>query len=69
LRAKGVIRPAEGEGRIVVQLVGKRLEMLREDAGPPEESALVAIGRRGSFDPGELDALMEGCAADGAVSP
>jgi G3E family GTPase len=72
LRAKAVIRPADGAGRIVVQIVGKRLEMTREDAGPPEQSAVVAIGRRGSFDPAALDALMEACAAEsaeGAVSP
>ncbi len=69
LRAKGVIRPADGGGRIVVQIVGKRLEVMREDAAPPEESTLVAIGRRGSFDPAALDALMDGCAAEAAVSP
>jgi G3E family GTPase len=73
LRAKGVIRPADGEGRIVVQLVGKRLEVTREPAPAPGTSALVAIGRRGGFDPAALDALMAECAAasraEGAVSP
>jgi G3E family GTPase len=65
LRAKGVIRPADGEGRIVVQLVGKRLEVTREPVPAPAESALVAIGRRASFDPAALDALMADCAAGG----
>ena len=72
LRAKGVVRPTDGEGRIVVQLVGKRLEVTREPAPAPAESSLVAIGRRGGFDPGALDALMADCAAmsaGGAVSP
>jgi G3E family GTPase len=66
LRAKGVIRPMEGQGRIVVQLVGKRLEVAHEDAAA-ERSSIVAIGRRGSFDPAELDALMEACAADSSA--
>ena len=69
LRAKGVIRPAEGHGRIVVQIVGKRLEMALEDAAQPAESAFVAIGRRGSFDPAALDALMDACAAASAAEP
>jgi hypothetical protein len=30
---------------------------------------IAAIGRRGSFDPAALDALMEACAAEGAASP
>jgi G3E family GTPase len=68
LRAKGVIRPSDGDGRIVVQIVGKRLEMVCEDTAPPAESALVAIGRSGSFDPTALDALIDACAAERADS-
>jgi hypothetical protein len=64
-----VFRPDDGEGRIVVQIVGKRMEMTREAAPAPAESAMVAIGRRGSFDPAELDALMDGAAVASAADP
>ncbi|WP_170135023.1 CobW family GTP-binding protein [Acuticoccus kandeliae] len=65
LRAKGVLRAADGT-RVVFQLVGKRWSITREDGPAPAESALVAIGRRGSFDPAALEALFEEIVADAA---
>ena len=62
LRAKGVFRTTGGEGRLVMHLVGKRTEFTREADPAPASSAVVAIGRAGSFDPDALTRAFEGCA-------
>lgn len=69
MRAKAIIRPADGNGRLVFQLVGKRWDLVREEAPAPEESTVVAIGRRGAFDPAALTAIFDACAAGEAVIP
>nr|WP_255720265.1 GTP-binding protein [Acuticoccus kalidii] len=65
LRAKGVLRGADG-GRVVFHLVGKRWAITREDGPPPEANQMVAIGRRGAFDPEALTALFDTILADPA---
>jgi G3E family GTPase len=64
LRAKGVLvfrdRPDE---RAVFQLVGRRHSIEADDGAVPEASALVAIARAGSLDPGALTVLLDGCRA------
>lgn len=58
LRAKGVVRVAEGDP-IVFHVVGKRADF---SSGPAtEESVVVAIGRRGTFDPAALTRLFDEC--------
>ncbi len=62
MRAKGVLCPAGGEPvRLVYHLVGKRAKLTREPGQPPATSTLVAIGRRGSFDPAALTKLFDDC--------
>jgi G3E family GTPase len=63
LRAKGVLRPAGEETRLVYHLVGKRSQLTCEPGAPPSVSTLVAIGRRGSFDQAALTALLDDCVA------
>jgi G3E family GTPase len=66
MRAKGVLRSAENDAvRLVFHLVGKRSKLTREAGHPPAASTLVAIGRRGSFDPGALTKLFDDCLSDG----
>lgn len=66
MRAKGVLRSAENDAvRLVFHLVGKRSKLIREAGQPPAASTLVAIGRRGSFDPGALTKLFDDCVSDG----
>ena len=62
LRAKGILHFADQrEGRGIFHLVGKRKSLEQEAGPPPAMSQLVAIGRRGSFDPAALSRLMELC--------
>jgi G3E family GTPase len=62
LRAKGVLRSADGDdSRLVFHLVGKRSQLNRETGTPPAVSTLVAIGRRGSFDHAALTTLFDDC--------
>lgn len=61
MRAKGILRTTGSRSRLVFQLVGKRTEHRREDEVAPVTSNIVAIGRRGSFDPRELTALFDDC--------
>lgn len=63
LRAKGVAPGAPGE-RLVFHAVGKRAEVTAEP-GEADESAVVAIGRRGAFDPAALTALFDACVTAG----
>ena len=66
LRAKGILRTEDaGEGRTVFQLVGKRSSFEREAVPAPWESAIVAIGRRGTFDPARLTEILDSCRGDG----
>jgi G3E family GTPase len=66
MRAKGVLRSAEGDAvRLVFHLVGKRSKLIREAAQPPAVSTLVAIARRGSFDADALTRLFDDCVGDG----
>jgi len=60
LRAKGILRFSDAPGeRAVFQLVGKRSSLEFEpDPGGGARSALVLIGRTGSFSAAELDALF-----------
>lgn len=60
LRAKAVVGTADGAGRLVFDLVGKRRD-LRREAAAAEGTAFVAIGRRGGFDGEALARLLEGC--------
>ena len=62
MRAKGVFRTLEGAGRLVMHLVGKRTEITRDPDPAPATSAVVAIGRAGSFDPAALTRAFEACA-------
>ena len=59
LRAKGVTSAGDG-ARMVFHVVGKRIDLTTE-AGAASESAAVAIGRCGAFDPAALNALFAGC--------
>ena len=62
MRAKGVLRPGnDAGGRLVFHLVGKRSELTHEDEQAPAVSSMVAIGRRGSFDPAALTRLFDAC--------
>ena len=61
LRVKGILRASDG-GRLVLQVVGKRAELVRDDAPAPAIGSVVAIGRRGSFDPDELDRIFDATA-------
>lgn len=63
MRAKGILRVPGRAERLVFHLVGKRAEFAWENEAAPAESVLVAIGRRGSFDPAELTRLVDGCRA------
>lgn len=64
LRAKGILRTAEGDqNRLVFHLVGKRFELASDQERAPAISSVVAIGRRGSFDPVALTRLFDTCAA------
>ncbi len=63
VRAKGVVQITGANGRLVFHLVGKRTEFAHEPHTPPSETAVVAIGRRGSFDPAALTRLFEACLA------
>ena len=54
LRVKGILRAEDG-GRLVLQVVGKRTQIVRDDVPAPETSSIVAIGRRGTFDTADLD--------------
>ena len=66
-RAKGILHIAgEAERSVVVQVVGKRVDV---ELGPawgdgPRRSRLVAIGRRGSFDPAVLHESLRSCEVD-----
>jgi len=61
LRAKGVFR---GDGRrLVFQQVGRRAALKWEEGELPKENALVLIGRRGSYDPGNLERELRACLA------
>jgi G3E family GTPase len=65
LRAKGILRlSGNREGRGVFHLVGKRSSLEVERDTPPAASMVVAIGRRGAFDPAALTRLIEGCVSD-----
>jgi G3E family GTPase len=62
MRAKGILRSADEAGkRLVFQMVGKRYELTTEEEEAPALSSIVAIGRRGSFDPEKLTSLFDGC--------
>jgi G3E family GTPase len=62
MRAKGILRSADEAGkRLVFQMVGKRYELTTEEEEAPALSSVVAIGRRGSFDPERLTGLFDGC--------
>jgi G3E family GTPase len=64
MRAKGILRSADrAEERLVFQMVGKRHELTTEEEKAPALSSVVAIGRRGSFDPERLTGLFDGCIA------
>jgi G3E family GTPase len=66
MRAKGVLRPADGDSvKLVYHLVGKRAKLAREAGPAPATSQLVAIGRSGSFDPAALTRLFDDCVVDG----
>lgn len=68
LRAKGIVSLAGlPDGRGVFHLVGKRMSLDVEAAPPPAVSQLVAIGRRGSFDPDALARLVDDCCEGGGV--
>ncbi len=57
----GVVRvAADTADRLVLHVVGKRAEFVVEPH-TAVESVVVAIGRRGSFDPAALTASFEGC--------
>ena len=62
MRAKGVFRTTGGESQLVMHVVGKRTEFTREVDAAPDISAVVAIGRAGSFDPEALTRMFETCA-------
>ncbi len=61
LRAKGVLRFADGEDRGVFHLVGKRVTLEDEALPAPAISQLVAIGRCGAFDPEQLERMCSAC--------
>lgn len=62
LRAKGIVRVADQpSSRGVLHVVGKRATLEVETGRNPAKSMLVAIGRRGSFDPARLTELIDGC--------
>jgi len=62
LRAKGIVRIADqSSSRGVLHVVGKRATLEVEAGRKPARSMLVAIGRRGSFDPARLTELIDGC--------
>ncbi|WP_205995534.1 GTP-binding protein [Pseudolabrys sp. FHR47] len=64
MRAKGVLRSVDGnQGRLVFHLVGKRSELVSDQERAPGVSSVVAIGRRGSFDPTALTRLFDACVA------
>ncbi len=65
-RAKGIVELADDARRVIVQVVGKRVELTRDEPwgdGEVRVSKLVAIGRAGDFDPDALTAAIEDCAA------
>jgi G3E family GTPase len=65
MRAKGVLRSVDGnQGRLVFHLVGKRSELAPDQERAPGISSVVAIGRRGSFDPTALTRLFNACVAE-----
>lgn len=59
MRAKGVFR-CDGR-RMVFQQVGRRAALKWEEGELPEANALVLIGRRGAFDPGDLERVLREC--------
>jgi G3E family GTPase len=62
MRAKGILRSGgNADERLVFQMVGKRHELTTEEEKAPALSSIVAIGRRGSFDPEKLTGLFDGC--------
>jgi G3E family GTPase len=64
MRAKGVLRSAGGnQDRLVFHLVGKRSELAPDRERAPDVSSIVAIGRRGGFDPAALTRLFDACVA------
>ncbi len=65
-RAKGILELAGDERRVIVQVVGKRVELKRDAPWGDDEarvSKLVAIGRAGGFDPEALTTAIEDCAS------
>ena len=68
LRAKGVLKFAEqSKGRGVFHLVGRRTVLDQEaDAASPTISSVVAIGRRGMFDPAALTKAFDACVSGGS---
>ena len=63
-RAKGVCQIAEAPGkRCILHLVGSRSEIKPEDGweGRVPFSQMIFIGRRGSLDGTQLQAMFEGC--------
>ena len=64
LRAKGVL--SDGTDRIVVQVVGKRVQAMSEPGSPPSQSRMVAIARTGAVDTKTLADLFDGCLSDQA---
>jgi G3E family GTPase len=63
MRAKGILRTVGSGDRLIFHLVGKRTELKREGEAAPITGSIVAIGRRGNFDAGELTKLFDGCLA------
>ncbi|ANF57186.1 CobW family GTP-binding protein [Halotalea alkalilenta] len=65
LRAKGIFHtPSKPDGRLILQLVGKRSELTYEHSDAPDRSAAVAIGVKGSFDPAVLEDILSSCIID-----
>ena len=63
-RAKGIVAIAGEERRVIVQVVGKRVELRPGEPWGPEEprvSTLVAIGRAGGFDGDALTTAIADC--------
>lgn len=61
LRAKGVLHFTDGKDRGVFHLVGRRVTLEDEALPAPAISQLVAIGRRGAFDPKQLERMCTAC--------
>ncbi|WP_027350039.1 CobW family GTP-binding protein [Halotalea alkalilenta] len=65
LRVKGIFHtPGRPDGRLILQLVGKRSELTYELSDAPKRSAAVAIGVKGSFDPDVLEEVLSSCVID-----